>query len=177
MYDFSSTRARARRKDHISKIDLAQKSHDEKWGFLNGLQPQVRLFAETFAFIYSSTAYLIGDGLRSQTISTIAPCSGECWHAENRAHACSIATAAAVRQSQSIAAARAVDHEQLDRLANGGQELHAREVRQLRTRPGISAQEIQMARRRLRLTERGLLCAIVCIEFDLGLKSHQTTFS
>ena len=38
---------RTQRKDHISKIDLAQKSHDEKWGFLNGLQPQVCLFAET----------------------------------------------------------------------------------------------------------------------------------
>ncbi|CAF1281470.1 unnamed protein product [Adineta ricciae] len=27
-------------KDHISKIDYAQKTHDDKWGFLNSLQPQ-----------------------------------------------------------------------------------------------------------------------------------------
>ncbi|CAF0821094.1 unnamed protein product [Rotaria sp. Silwood1] len=27
-------------KDHISKIDTAQKIHDQKWGFLNEVQPQ-----------------------------------------------------------------------------------------------------------------------------------------
>ena len=39
------------RKDHIGKIDTAQKSHDQKWGFLNDLQPQVG-----FLSFYSSVS-------------------------------------------------------------------------------------------------------------------------
>ncbi|CAF1315854.1 unnamed protein product [Adineta steineri] len=31
-------------KDHVSKIDIAQKNHDTKWGFLNGLQPQANAY-------------------------------------------------------------------------------------------------------------------------------------
>jgi hypothetical protein len=38
------------RRDHIAKIDIAQKTHDEKWGFLNDLQPQV--YFENFFFIF-----------------------------------------------------------------------------------------------------------------------------
>jgi len=38
------------RRDHIAKIDIAQKTHDEKWGFLNDLQPQV--YFENDLFFY-----------------------------------------------------------------------------------------------------------------------------
>jgi len=60
------------RRDHILKIDLAQKTHDDKWGFLNNLQPQVEfqiMFLDVFLEIAFS--FDIGSSIRSETVTTI----------------------------------------------------------------------------------------------------------
>lgn len=40
------------RKDHIAKIDTAQKYHNEKWGFLKDIQPTV-CFDDFLFFCFS----------------------------------------------------------------------------------------------------------------------------
>lgn len=106
-----------------------------------------------------------GCRVRSKTIATSA--SGARRSLAGQAEGEQPRTAAAARHRLPVAATDPDDDEQHDRLAHGGQELHAREIRQIHARTGVAAQEVQMADRRLRLTRTPTGLSLSRIVFPL----------